>query len=557
MREWRSRIAAAVPLAAAALASLVVVLYVVNSIRHNEATLQGDQWFWVSHVLVPLEDGRMSLFDAVTFEYQSFAHSHIPTLFVFLINDAWFGLTPTIDTVVGVLSLSGVVVIAWRHLADAPPAWRRLAVAVIAGSIFVSSDPSNFVWSLLQFQMFYVLVAVVYLERFGARVENPSARFAVFAIPGAMILGDSMGSAAVAASLIYLTLLVIARRTPWRKSVPYFATFVTALLVLKPIIGGQRQHGGGSATDFADYLVSEPADVAKAIYYALAQAVVAFHTNVSGLGIVRWSSAWFWFVATVALLVAAAVGVRRFGWQTADHFPIMLMLASLVWTGGVIRARATFWGPVVMQQPRYAAYTAVFGVGLVLLVATKAHRLRWGGVLVAAVLVGTLAGNTAVAIATTQDDSGERVQENQLKRLRAYVETESEAAPILGLDCSDWSSCLEGAWYLWDRKLGPFADDAEPREPWLIPFREAVYDRYHDADAAGKIALCETVATATSEDWLQDLTDPNGLASYIEATGAEIPADSVDEAAAITGKAMRVKCASFELAFARAEVGED
>ena len=97
-----------------------VVTYVYNAVRFADDLIIGDQWYWVDNVLIPYERGELGLFDALTYEYASLSHSHIPTLAVFLFSYEFFGLTLAIDRVIGVLALSGLLGIVFveanRHL---------------------------------------------------------------------------------------------------------------------------------------------------------------------------------------------------------------------------------------------------------------------------------------------------------------------------------------------------------------------------------------------------------------------------------------------------------
>ena len=90
--------------------------YLYNTVRFDKDSLRGDQWYWVRSVLIPFEEGRISFFDAITTEYATLSHSHVPTLIVFITNARILDLDLTVDRLVGTVSLLALLCIVFRHV---------------------------------------------------------------------------------------------------------------------------------------------------------------------------------------------------------------------------------------------------------------------------------------------------------------------------------------------------------------------------------------------------------------------------------------------------------
>jgi hypothetical protein len=520
--------------------------YLYNTVRFDKATLLGDQWYWVRTVLIPFEEGRLSLFDAITTEYANLSHSHVPTLTVFIANVRMLGLDLTVDRLVGFVSLLAVLWIVFRHVSVSQPGVDPWVVTAAASSLlFMSSSYGNFVWSLLQFQMLYVLVAVCYLYRFGKQVETPTAFHALVVVPAAIVLGDAIGVAAVLSSLVYLTISMVLRRTPVRKGMLHLAVFPIQLFVLGSLLTGTRTHGEMPWGSFFDLVRDRPAEVAQTVRDAIAAGLVGYRASpTSGLGILGWDMAWLGVVVTLVLALAATFGVARSRIEQRDHFPLMLIGASAIWSAGVIRSRFWFLGPDAMRADRYVAYTTLLGLGLIVLLAGKWSSLgRWR--LVAAPTVSIVVMLSAVGtLAVTVEDAGERVQEVELASLRNFVEGTIDVPVQGGLQCKVRTPCLEGAWFLWDRGLGPFSGQPSGTPEWVPVFRSAVYADLREMDPLQLTYHCSWFSGATDEDVAQviETSGPGTITEFISAHDASLPDVAIADAVAIYRRAVHVEC---------------
>jgi hypothetical protein len=519
-----------------AVTGFFVSLYVYNTIRFDRDTLSGDQWVWVREVLIPYDQGRRSMLEAITFEYGSLSHSHIPTLTVLLANSRLLHLDLSVDAFVGVLSLVGVAVVVHRHASRSSPLEPWLVTGAVAALVFMSSHFRNFTWSLLQFQMFYVLVAIWYLYRFGRQVENPRPIHALLVVPATLVLGDAIGVAAVLASMVYLVAMVLGRRIQWRKAALHLMAFPILVVILGRLLTGVRSHGEQSFGQFIDLTRGDPGGAVRAGIDALAGALVGFRDEPPTLlPFLSWDWSAWGVLATLVLAAAAVVGVRRGGLTSHDHFPLMLVLASGIWSAGVIRSRFWMSGPEAMREYRYVPYTTLLGVGLILVLAAKWAVLGgWRFPSGAVLLVAVLASATG-SLDLTRDVTGEHAQRTSLATLDQFVEGSIDAPSVGGLQCTVERPCLEAAWYLWDEGLGPFAGRPSGAPSWVPELRAAVFAEIRSIPVKQRPWACALTMRAAD------------LSPGVDALGVSVPPGSDAEAEKIYGRAFEVQCRAWKL----------
>ena len=351
-------------------------------------------------------------------------------------------------------------------------------------------------------------------------------------VPLTLALGDAIGVATVVASLGYLLLLVVARRVALKQAALHLLAFPVQVYVLGALLSGTRDHGEISWRAFLDIVRDRPADIVHVGGEALAGGLVGFHDE----GLLNWDWGVLGLVATLMLIVAAGVGLRRSRLEFHDHFPLMLILTSLVWTAGVIRSRFWLAGLDVMRAPRFVPYLTLLGVGLILLVAGKWAVLgRWrfpvGAILVLVVVVSAIS-----SLLVSVDDSGERRQDIQVASLRDYVEGSVDVPIHTGLQCAVSTPCLEAAWFLWDEGLGPFAGSPSGTPNWVADLRAAVFA--DSATSPPALQVAKLYAAATDDELLGRLGPRRDL----------VPADrrSEAEAAEIFRRAITVDCLVFK-----------
>jgi hypothetical protein len=544
---------------AALVIAFFVATYAHQAISFDRDALISDQWVWVESVLMPYQRGDMGLFDAVTWEFAPLSHSHIPSLAVFLFSYEFLDLDLSADRIIGFLALVAMLVIVFRHSREFLRLDVALVVTAVASSIlFMSSNPVNFGWSLLQFQLFYVLVAFVYLRSFTIRYETQPFAHAMIAMPAALLLGDAIGVAAVVATLAYLLVLGVLRKAPKRALVAYLGLFPLQLLLLSAVFSGERSHHELPILEFVESGLRNPGEFLGGLYYSMSTVFVALRPDGLAGPLLGWGHATPWFALTVAIGGLAMVLVWRTPLRTHDRFGILVILTGVIWTVGVLRARAFViepahlrpgggraLGAAAMQAPRYAVYTTLIGVGLILLLASKLRfqpRLRAPLMVVAAFVV---LANGLGSLKLVDNQRWVAEQERQVTDLRAYVLDETQEFDPPGRRCTQPVSCLRAASWLYDEKLASFRGDPSPRPAWVQQLRELAFARYDDmAVPDERRTVCIRSKVSNDHDlfeWL--LNSPLfGLTSVIQRAGLEIPDDEQAEAERLVVRLVRDQC---------------
>lgn len=536
--------AAAVVIGVAVLViAFFVAVYVVNVVAFARPSLRGDQLHWVQFVLEPYERGDMSLFEAVTFEYANLSHSHIPTLAVFLFSYEFLDLSLDLDRLVGVVALAGALWVVFRQArADEdgrmPEAF--VVAALAASMLFRSSSSAVFGWSLLQFQMLYVLVGLLYLRSFVARLDSGTYWHAGLAMPLTLLLGDSVGSAVVVASLVFLVVLRVVRRVSTRIVATYVVLFGVDLVVLGALFRGQREHAGTTWPDFLSDVVTDPLPALEALYYGVSTSFVAMRTGDEAGPLLEWGFAPLWFGLTVGAVAVAVFLIVKNGVARPHYFPILLAMAGGVWILGVVKARLHLAGPEALQTDRYAAYTALVGVALVLLLTSlsRGHRDMRRVLLAGAAIV--VVANAAASLALLDHDDAVAAQKQEIADIRAYAADEIQDFDVRGGRCSR-ISCGSLALFLYDMGVGPFADEIPP-PAWESDIRSVVSGRFADFGGDERFAVCATTAGLDDAALVTYAREeaPLRLAEDIDPT--DVPADRAADADRVVVRAVRSRC---------------
>ncbi len=508
-----------------------VAVYGYNLWAHSKDTVIGDQWTWVRLVLIPHEDGRLSYFDAVTSEFSVFSHSHIPTLAVLLFNSEFLDLNLNLDRIIGFLSLCGVLWIVFRHARTFLTRDGALMVTAFASSLlFLSSSPWNFAWSLIQFQLFYVLVALLYLRSFAARWSDRPWLHAALAVPATVLFGDAIGVAAIVASLLFLGILAVRRAAPLKSIVAYYGLFPVQIFLLSVVFTGERTHGnvqtmGGFLRDNLE----KPGDALQGLYYAFSTVFVALRPQNDESLLLAWGWAPLWFVLAIVIGGIAFVLVIRTPLHPHEHFSIMLIMTGMIWIVGVLRARLWITGPEGLQASHYPAYTTLIGLGLALLLASKTETVRGVRRPLAVLAAFVVLINGAGSLKILQSDRAQADQRQQLVDIYAFVDDEIQGLPGHWTYCAD-GSCLRSAQFLEEHGLAAFRGQG-PNRDYTVELRSLVHQPLDDAGAKESEALCRTVVRSDDDrllEWAYG-ESPLRLDAAMETSGFEVsPANAMD-----------------------------
>lgn len=337
--------------------------------------MRGDQWVWVKNVLMPYDAGDISFWQAMTYEYQVFGHSHILQLFVFWFNSEFLSQSLRVDSFIGILSVLAIFAVFIRHLylRQSPLLITLFTATVLSTILFSSANSSVFGWSLLQFQYLYLLIAIIYLHQFpslmnGKLIPLFSACLFVF------LFGDAIGFAAIAATILYSLVLSFFDKSLWRRCLNYIAFITLTSIVLFFLFKGGRVVPHTSFLEFAGFSLKNPIDIVDGILKSSAMMFVYLRTSdtISMIGFLKTYQ--LGIILSSVWLIMGAYAVFKIKDKSTIAFPISLTLTGLIFAIGVLKSRIVLFGPETMLTGRYYQFYTLVGFGIVLLVAKWASE---------------------------------------------------------------------------------------------------------------------------------------------------------------------------------------
>ena len=312
---------------------------------------------------------------------------------------------------------------------------------------------------------------------------------------------------------------------------------------MSAVFRGERPHTVGTMRDFLDRVLDDPVSALKGVYFGLAAGFVSLRSSEFASPLLEWRHAPLWFALTIVIGGLAVILVRRTPLEVHDRFPILVILASLIWTVGVIRSRFLLFGSAAMQAPRYAPYTTLVGIGLILLLASKVRfqpSLRRPLLLVAAVVVGA---NALGSLKVLDNQQWVDRQKGEMTDLRAYVLDETQLFDVTGGRCSSAPCLAPGGSSTtcgWLRSVATRVHDPNGNRtsrPDLCPLGR----HGHHRSTGAVLCLTRDRSTRCSSRgrWNEP---PFELAEAIERSGTEIPTSSRDQADRLVVRALRSVC---------------
>lgn len=263
------RAAAALLALAVALSTFAYLVRVANNIPLS------DHWAWISGLLIPYVEGRISLGQYFLGQYTFLAHSHFATFAFLLIAYQYFALDFYLHFVWGaIFYVAGALLIAsqfqqWRH-DDA-----NFHLAVLIGAIGYFCITSDFPWFLVVFEYFYFALALCLLVAFDRTVQQrmPWPAFVpLFAL--VLVFGDYIGLAASFTVLAAAALLALTGSLPWRKFAHLLLAAALVLasmrLLLGPGIPGSETARGAALAALA----TSPEVVVRAVLSSMSQPLI-------------------------------------------------------------------------------------------------------------------------------------------------------------------------------------------------------------------------------------------------------------------------------------------
>ncbi len=361
-------------LVVAAAFALVHAMYLYSVIALQKDLLQADQLVWLREVLIPLDRGEVSLWQAITWDYTVLNHGHVPTLATLVVSERWFGLSLWLDVIVGYVSLAAMVWLHRAYIVKERIQHPRIVLLALTAVLFTAAPPPH--WSLLQFQMLYIAQGVLLASVFASSIKSGNVRPVLIVIPVLMLLGGPPVAATIVAIAFISCLLAVRHVVSWSHPVGILATTAIAALTLHTLANGPRGH---TTTTLDDLWTDGPSIVVgfiRSLGFSLGYLAPFEGVHPVVGAIVRV------IVAAVMIgLVAATFRVWVRSLEAADCYPIALILSGLIWSAGVAVSRVPQFGTGTMLAPKYAPYLAgTIGIGMVLFWSRRGLRIhapRW------------------------------------------------------------------------------------------------------------------------------------------------------------------------------------
>ena len=466
---------------------LIIVALAVNVAAFawvlNPDHLQGDQWRWMRFVIIPLSEGKMSLFEALTYEFAVLSHTHILTIGTLLLNERLFGLNLRLDTVIGVLSLFGCLALFIRHWQGRKAhkvtmgttahteveneIWVLLGMTLAASALFNIGMKVVYSWSLVTFEHIYLLMGLSLLFGFARWFSAGRLKPLIGLMIFVFILGDAMGSTAVLTTIVMAVLLTVFDRKLWKHALIYVATFAIVLIAAKLTLTGQVRHSPNSTMEFLAYAGTHPVAFFKFLFTGLGRGVFPFDKSVpiAGLNLRDWTP----FMGSAIFAIATGLTLVTFlrGRFKQNTLAFLLLGFSLVGILGVMKLRLMMGSQTYIYGHRYYRFLLVFLLGTFLLAhdVWRGRPMRWltvvasGGVVLHVLLTGIITMETW--------DHGVPAIKKHFGRWDAaiveYVATGDKRYEELNRRCGK-GFCETSIQYLADNELSVFRNRA-PKPP--------------------------------------------------------------------------------------------
>jgi len=328
---------------------------------------KGDHWRYLLG-LIKYMNGQSSLWHFLSSDFYTLSHSHIVTLGLVLGNYYLFDLRYDLEAYIGLLSVIVLAIFVSyqffiNHLNSSSPL--ILASALLA-LITVLFNPHNVViWSLVLFEYFYLLCAVLALywyEKLPERVWGRSCFFV--AMPLYFYLGDAMGASAILSMVVWTVLF--ARATHWRHLAICLVIVGICVLSASVLFPDMRPHTKVGKLDALEYLVSHPLQTIQFILNLYSQGLVAYQ-YVAKLfpengALVQQSIG---FLLLCFQLGAVFIAVR-FRHLVSSQLPLLLIIFTAISAVGILLSRLPEFGPTYGVNYAFGLrYVRLFQLGLV------------------------------------------------------------------------------------------------------------------------------------------------------------------------------------------------
>lgn len=317
---------------------------------------QSDHWEWMHKLLIPYVDNEIDLITYLSGPFRPFLHSHILTLSFQLLNYKVFGLRYDLECYVGLISLLLTSVFLlysyWRSASSKLPFGYVLLTLCALTAVILNPYNINTV-PLVQFEYFYLLVAVIYLWVYDSALKEKRHPFWLFIFTAVQfLLGDAIGIVGIFAVTGHLILFA-----PLRKKTSYILGMGLSILPGYLIASNFFTYAGPkhlNKIESIPYVLSHKLDSLWLIINGYSQGIIDHHSITRRLfGEAYIEIALLVGVVSILLsLLAVYLYVTRKK-EIGTSLPCLLIIFSAIFVVGVLLSRFPLEGPLYSMNDRY------------------------------------------------------------------------------------------------------------------------------------------------------------------------------------------------------------
>lgn len=325
----------------------------------------GDHWRWIRGLLVHFVNGRIGLFEYITGEFYPFSHSHIITLFFVWINYLFFDLNYKIEFYIGLISHMVMIFLLSKYYLKniCNPIEKKYALLILILFFCILLNPRNVVaWSLVQFEYFYLMTAVVFLISFASFLRK---RFPVWGVailvPLFFFIGDAMGISAILAVVTYIILFEL---TDKYNALLMIVTIIAICYGLAHlIIPDMHPHTQLTKMETLIFLIDNPLIVFNFLLRVCSQTLAEPTAFKILFG--KYSDIML-YLSGLLILIFMLMAIGFYSFYRNRIFPTVLpmlfILFAMATTIGIMFSRLPEFGPSIAHANRY---TRLFQLGFV------------------------------------------------------------------------------------------------------------------------------------------------------------------------------------------------
>lgn len=346
----------------AVLIPLTVLVYVAQVL--NGIPL-ADEWRWLSNLLIPLLNEKISFFEFITGEYSFLGHTHFLTLIAIfinfkvsmleMINLAYWGM---------IYYFAGWVLLIWavQQSRKSSDVINWIGLLGITAPYFTLT--TDFPWLLVVYEYFYYFLAIAILIIFDQYIISKVKLKTILIVTflGSVLL-DSFGVVAILSG-IFVVLLGVENKNNKYIVIPLILlAYGLAWIILRMVLGEGIPAASTSRLIVLQALVSRPLDIVQSLLISFSQPIidksilVHYFSETYRLIQMLIGLIGFTFVSAIAVIYWKKINSLQ------SHLPLLLISFGFIAWLLILLTRYLDFGIAVFDSQRFARFFVLYYVG--------------------------------------------------------------------------------------------------------------------------------------------------------------------------------------------------